>query len=119
MRWEQSLGKEGEDIAAELLLRKGYEIVRRNYRFGRAEVDIIARLGNILVIVEVKTRSGDPDVDPGDAITGKKIKLLARAAEAFMLDEGLELLLRYDAVIVEKQGYHWEITHIEDAFFPT
>lgn len=118
MRWEQSLGREGEDRAAVLLQNKGYTILRRNYRFGRAEVDIIARKGNILVIVEVKTRSGDPDIDPGDSITRKKINLLAGAAEAFMLDEGLMLLLRYDAILVEKQGIHWEITHIEDAFYP-
>lgn len=118
MRWEQSLGKEGEDRAAVLLEEKGYSILKRNYRFGRAEVDIIARKGNILIIVEVKTRSGDPDTDPGDAITTKKVHMLSRAAEAFMANEGLELLLRYDAVLVEKQGYHWEITHIEDAFYP-
>ena len=62
------LGKMGEDLAVELLIEKGYEILERNWRFRHNEVDIIARKDGLLVIAEVKTRSGDTYGEPYTAV---------------------------------------------------
>ena len=70
------LGKKGERIAVGFLLEQGYSIVERNWRFLKAEVDIIAQKDNIVVAVEVKTRSSKVFGNPQDFIDAKKIKLL-------------------------------------------
>ncbi len=73
-------GKEGEEIASAYLKAKGYQIIEMNKRFGRAEIDIIAKIGNEYVFVEVKTRTSDYFGFPEEAIDKRKIKLLVNAA---------------------------------------
>ena len=60
MARQQIIGKKGEDIAVEFLTAQGYLILERNWRIGKAEIDIIAKDGNILVFAEVKSRAADP-----------------------------------------------------------
>ena len=73
------IGDYGEQLAVEYLVEKGYEILKRNYRFDRAEIDILAKKENILAVVEVKTRTSDFFGDPQDFVRPKQIKNLVKA----------------------------------------
>ncbi|MFM9945526.1 MAG: YraN family protein [Bacteroidia bacterium] len=111
-------GREGEEIAAAYLKAKGYQIIEINKRFGRAEIDIIAKIGNEYVFVEVKTRTSDYFGFPEEAIDNKKIKLLGKAAEQFCLERKEDLEIRYDMISLVLGDEKHDIIHIEDAFFP-
>jgi putative endonuclease len=111
-------GKEGEEIAAAFLKAKGYEIVEMNKRFGRAEIDIIAKIGNEYVFVEVKTRSSDYFGFPEESIDKRKIKLLGKAAEQFNNEKNDDLEIRFDMISLVLGEDKHDIVHIEDAFFP-
>ena len=78
----QSFGREGERIAVDYLTEKGYRILRRNYRFGRGEIDIIAQDGTELVFVEVKTRRTSAFGEPEEAVTPKKQSQIRTVAAA-------------------------------------
>lgn len=78
------LGKEAEDLAAEFLLKNGYKILVRNFRYQKAEIDIIAEKDNLIIVAEVKARSTDFFILPQEAVTKGKIKLIVMAANHFM-----------------------------------
>lgn len=114
-------GQFGENAALEFLLSKGWRIAERNWRSGRGEIDIIAwDPDNILVFVEVKTRSGDGFGGPESAVDAKKQRQLMHAAGRYMESIGYEWELRFDviAVLVKREKVQ-EIRHIVDAFFPS
>ncbi|MBK8557206.1 MAG: YraN family protein [Lewinellaceae bacterium] len=118
-RSNNSIGEFGEDIAAAYLTRKGYRVVARNYRAGRGEIDIIAWQGEqLLVFVEVKTRSGENYGGPEQAITRRKQQLIMRTAGAYMASIGYEWAIRFDsvAIILYRQKV-LDLRHHEDAFF--
>jgi putative endonuclease len=108
-------GRLGENHAAVYLQRRGYTILRQNYRLGRAEVDIIAQQGNLLVFVEVKTRSTDRYGFPEEAVNPKKETMLLNAAEEFILREEWRHEVRFDIISVTLSSPP-VIHHIEDAF---
>lgn len=112
------IGKEGEEIAAAFLRAKGYEIIEMNKRFGRAEIDIIAKIGNEYVFVEVKTRTSDYFGFPEEAIDKRKIKLMGKAAEQFSSEKNDNLEIRFDMISLVLGNDKHDIVHIEDAFFP-
>ena len=97
---QQILGQEGEDIAVKHLIYKGYVIIKRNYRNGHAEIDIIAQIEKQLVIVEVKTRNTSKYGDPEQSVSSKKQQLLAQATEAYLLNHDLDLMVRYDIISI-------------------
>ncbi len=80
------LGKLGEEIAVNLLLNKGYEIIERNYRFGKLELDIIAKHEDFLIIIEVKTRFTNEVGEPWEAVTKKKQAQIIKASNQFILE---------------------------------
>lgn len=111
-------GKQGEEIAAQYLIDKGYEILERNWRNRHKEIDIIAKDGDELVIVEVKTRQTDEYGNPDVAVTLQKQRLLISAANAYLFRNNLDVETRFDIIsIVFKEGKP-VIEHIEDAFLP-
>lgn len=112
------LGKKGEELAVEHLLQKGYELLHRNWRHSRAEVDIIARIGNDWVFVEVKTRKTDYFGFPEEAVGKAKQKQLLNAANAFAELYAIEGEVRFDIIAVVLGEGEQEIHHIEDAFWP-
>lgn len=118
MRSGHALGKEGEDFAAAYLSAHGYTILERNYRFGRIEVDIIARDGKFIVFVEVKARSSIRYGYPEAAIDLKKVKRIARVAAHYMYENKIEAFMRFDVVALERRGSEWICMHTPDAFFP-
>jgi putative endonuclease len=113
------LGKAGEAIAVALLEEKGYRILERNWRWGREEIDIIARDGNFVVIVEVKTRSSDIFAEPEASVTRSKQRILVRAANAYVNCRRLYGEVRFDiiSIIIRTEGEI--VNHIVDAFYAT
>ncbi|MBS1763628.1 MAG: YraN family protein [Bacteroidetes bacterium] len=112
------LGREGENLAVAYLEKNGYEIAERNWRFGKLEIDIIARKGNLLCIVEVKTRSGDYFGEPEDGVTKSKERFLATAADHYIISNNLDVEVRYDIISIVIHNGRSELKMIEDAFYP-
>lgn len=116
MAQHNELGKEGEKIAVDFLLKKGYTILETNYRYLKAEVDIIAKKEAVLVCVEVKTRSTDYFEEPQDAVKPKKIKLLVSAIDYYVVQRNLDVEVRFDIIAIILQKNNTKIEHLEDAF---
>lgn len=116
MAQHNELGKKGEEMAVAHLVAKGYEIIARNFIYQKAEVDIIARKGDVLAVVEVKTRSTPDFGDPQDFVKKKKIQNLVKAIDYFVNEHQLNVEVRFDiiAIIENKSGTRLE--HLEDAF---
>ena len=113
----RDIGRLGEEAAAELLRGEGYQILHRNWRAGRYELDIVATKGEHICFVEVKTRRARGLTAPEDAFTPHKLKALARAADAYLhLYAAEHLEPRFDLVAVECEGGRVvAIRHIPDA----
>jgi putative endonuclease len=108
-------GNKGEDLAANFLTEKGYEIVARNYRYKHAEIDIIARLKNFLVFVEVKTRSSSAFGEPENFVNKHKAGKIMEGAEQFMIDNAYHGNIRFDIISI-KLSTTPSLEHFEDAF---
>ncbi len=119
MASHNDLGAKGENLAANYLHANGYEVLKRNYRYGRAEVDIVVRKDGILIFVEVKTRSSSQWGDPEDFVSPKKVELFLDAAFHFMQEMEYEGEIRFDilSIIISKHS-GVEIKHLKDAFVP-
>ncbi|MHC1706832.1 MAG: YraN family protein [Bacteroidales bacterium] len=111
-------GAKGEEIARRFLAEKGYQILETNWRAGFHEIDIIARKGGFLVVVEVKTRKGKPLVEPEEAVDMNKQKLLIKAANKYIELNNVSLETRFDIIGIIMQGENYQVNHIEDAFYP-
>ena len=109
-------GTLGEQIAADYLRKKGYQILTTNYRFDKSEIDIIARDKDEIVFVEVKTRHSDYLVEPEFAVNKKKIKRITTAAEHYLISRNITDWSRFDVVSVVLHPEGREIRHIEGAF---
>lgn len=112
-------GEQGEQLACQWLEAKGFSILHRNWRHGRDEIDIVARDGRFLVVVEVKTRNtarwGEPELAVGTA----KRRNLMRAATELVHSISEDLELRFDVVSITHTPAGPEVLHIPDAFYPT
>lgn len=116
MAQHNELGKQGEEMAVAYLLEQGYEIVARNFRYQKAEVDIIARKEGILAVVEVKTRSTPDFGDPSQFLKRRQIQLLISAIDYFVNDHELDVDVRFDIVAIVKNDSGTRVEHMEDAF---
>jgi putative endonuclease len=113
------LGKLGEKMAAEFLQKKGYHILKQNYSFGKAEVDIVAEKNNQMVFVEVKTRQSAYLSDPEYTVSMKKQKQIIKASDAYLKQFNIELESRFDIITIIVNGNYTKLEHMEDAFYPT
>lgn len=103
-------------MARRYLLRKGHEIVERNYRTRRGELDLVSRLGETLVIVEVKLRRTTTHGDPLEAVTPRKQRQIRLMTEEYLAEKAPDFTdLRFDVVGILLAGEP-RITHVEDAF---
>ena len=110
-------GAAGESTAVDFLKKKKYRILRRNYRFGRGEIDIVAEDGKVIVFVEVKVRSSGSFGAPEDAISGMKQRALRSAAQGYIYQYQCEdRECRFDIVAIDTSGAALVIRHMEDAF---
>ena len=111
-------GKEGEKLALQYLVKKGYKIHEVNWRYNYKEIDIIAQQGNQMVFVEVKTRATTAFELPQEAVTKKKMKNLVYAADVYLQIKNVVLESRFDIVAVLAGDTYKVLEHIEDAFKP-
>lgn len=119
MARHNEVGKSGEALARQHLEEQGYRILEANWRYRRAEVDLIAMDGKALVFVEVKTRSSDAFGKPEEFVTSYKEKLIVEAAIAYMEAIGHDWELRFDIIsILFRSESDYQLKHIPDAFFP-
>lgn len=117
MAEHNDFGNFAEQLAADFLEKKGYKILVKNFRYQKAEIDIIASFENLIIIVEVKARGSDIFMEPQEAVTKKKIKSLVMAADFFMKDRNLDQEVRFDIIaVLPDERKKLQITHLEDAF---
>jgi putative endonuclease len=117
MATHNDLGKKGEDIAIEYLLKKGHHIIARNYRHEKAEVDIISSHQATIIFTEVKARSTDRYGYPEEAVNAKKKEKLREAMDHYLTENDIKEESRFDiiSIVINKSGT--EVHHIEDAFY--
>lgn len=103
------VGRLGEELAKKYLEKKGYRILEQNWRTKRGEIDIIAKKGDVLVLVEARTKVGEQFGSPEDTLTyGKKRRLLWNA-KAYVANKKYKGLYRIDAVCIVLRGDGTEI----------
>lgn len=112
-------GATGEELACGWLTTKGFTVLHRNWRHGRHEIDIVARDGRFLVVVEVKTRSSDRWGHPEEAVDRAKQRKLMAAAEALVHSIPEDLELRFDVLGITLTADGPAFFHIPNAFYPT
>lgn len=115
---DKELGRKGEMLACEYMRKHGYNILRQNYYFDHAEVDIVAEENGMLVFVEVKTRVSAYLSDPSLLVPVKKQKQIIKAADEYVKTEFPEKEGRFDIMIVITNEQYTSIEHIVDAFYP-
>jgi putative endonuclease len=111
------LGKLGEDLAVEFLQKEGYLIMETNWTFQKAEIDILAQKEKILAVIEVKTRSSLDFGLPQDFVKPKKIQLLVKAVNEYVVSKDLDVEVRFDIIAIHKEDKSFVIEHITDAFY--
>ncbi|WP_394674963.1 YraN family protein [uncultured Chryseobacterium sp.] len=120
MATHNDFGKKAEDMAVEHLLRNGYKILSRNFRFQKAEIDIIAEKEDLIIIVEVKARSTDAFMLPQEAVKKSKIRLIVAAADHYLEEYNRNEEVRFDIITVlpdeERNLVIEHIIHAFDAF---
>lgn len=114
---KNNIGKKGEEVAQKYLLNNGYIIIETNWRYYNLEIDIIAKKDNELIIIEVKSRSGEQYGHPSEAITRQKMKRIIDATEAYILKNNITIDVRFDVITVIFQNSKYELEHFEDAFY--
>lgn len=118
MATHNDLGIQGEDMATAHLRQKGYQILERNWRFGKEEIDIIAQCKDELVVVEVKTRNSDFFGEPHEFVSKSKQTHMIRAAHAYVERRDLDLEVRFDVIGIIINNAEQRLVHLENAFQP-
>ncbi len=112
-------GRRGEEMAREYLVAKGYNILDFNWHHGHKEIDIVARQGDEIVVVEVKTRAENYAEEPWAAVTNFKIRNIVEVADAWLRIHKVDLEARFDVIsILLKKDGSYSLEHFEGAFLP-
>ena len=113
------LGRQGEDLAADFLQKKGYSIIVRNWKLNDLEVDIIAKDGEEVVFVEVKTRDENFLYSPESAVNRRKQSNIINAARFYIARFKRTEEARLDVItVLHKNGVITDVKHYERAYFP-
>lgn len=116
MAKHNDFGKEGEAAALAYLLKQGHTLLQQNYRYKKAEVDLITKDGNAVVFTEVKARGNNSFGYPEEFVDKKKMKLLQLAADEYIYTNKLDADIRFDVISLTIQNNTFDIHHIRDAF---
>lgn len=116
MNKKQELGKLGENRAVEHLKSIGYKVLERNWRWLKAEIDIIALNREELVFVEVKTRENNQFGEPEEFVSEKQQKMIINAAHQYITSKDLDQEARFDIVAITQNPFN--LHHIQEAFNP-
>ncbi|MCT4582997.1 MAG: YraN family protein [Flavobacteriales bacterium] len=114
----KTTGNKGEQIAVNYLEQQGYVIRCRNYRYGKAEIDIIAQTENRIVFLEVKTRSQYQEESLRDLLSIAQQKRIIEAAHHYIIAHDIDEEARFDLIIIPLNNSD-KITHIKTAFYPS
>ncbi|MEM7382850.1 MAG: YraN family protein [Bacteroidota bacterium] len=113
----QQWGREAEDLAASYLQKQGFEIMVRNYRYQKAEIDIIAQRAHCLAFVEVKARTSSEYGYPETFVSPAKQALIRAAAENYIIEQDWTQATQFDIIAVLQHSGSVQIVHFEDAFY--
>jgi len=116
MSKNKELGLEGEQLAADYLNKKGYEILEMNYRYKRSEIDIIAVKDDLLVFVEVKARTNTKYGLPENFVDDQKAVNIIQGADHYIKETNWKGNIRFDIISIVKKK-NAELLHFEDAFY--
>ena len=116
----QILGRQGEQVAAAFLQQHGYTICARNFRVAVGEIDIIARKGDVLAFMEVKTRHGNRYGTPAQAVDFRKQQKIIQTARWYLRQKHLsedKCFCRFDVLeVYARPGGEWQVHHLPGAF---
>jgi len=110
-------GSQGEEIACAYLVKHGYTILEKNWRYKHLEIDIIASNNNTLVIVEVKQRSSNFYGNPQEFVTKSKQKKLIKAADQYIKTNTINWETRFDIIAIINNSNELKVDHLVDAFY--
>lgn len=113
----KNTGDHGEKLAAGFLVNEGYEILETNFRYQKAEIDLIASKGDTLVFVEVKTRKNNAFGYPEEFVDEKKAEMVLSAAEFYIYENDWTGDIRFDVISILLDNDSHEIMHFKDSFY--
>lgn len=116
MNKNKEIGRKGESLAVEYLINKGFIVLERNYRYGRLEIDIIAKTKNVIVFIEVKTRQSKRFGYPEEAVDNRKSDHILTCADHYIYQNQWTGDIRFDIISIFLKP-EILIEHIEDAFY--
>ena len=116
MTEKREIGTKGENEAVNFLLANGYNVVHRNFRFGRGEIDIIAQNDKVLVFIEVKTRNNSNFGYPEDFVSEHQQERIHLVAEEYIVKSGWQGDIRFDVIAILNNKDEYQLDHFEDAF---
>lgn len=120
MSIKKEKGDKGEQLAVEYLDKNNFIIIERNWRFLKGEIDIICEKNNLIIFLEVKTRSTIDFGNPEEFVSKKQQKLIVNTAHEFLVKRTIEKEARFDIIsIVLIDDSTFQIEHLEDAFGAT
>ena len=109
-------GREAESFAVSYFEKLGFQILAQNYYFQKAEIDLILKKDQTIIIVEIKARSFNPLIKPELAVNLSKKRLILKATNQFIIENNIDADVRFDILALEKKESTWIIHHIVDAF---
>ncbi len=116
------IGQKGEEIAAQIMRKKGFRVVNTNWKVGHLEIDVIAENRKQIIFIEVKTRTTFfADKRPEEYVDELKRRRIAAAANAYLKIKHIEKAPRFDIIGITMDATTHEVkevTHLEDAFLP-
>lgn len=115
---QKALGVHGERLAIGHLRNREYEILDVNWRFGKIELDIIARHSQTLVVIEVKTRENSFLGKPWESVTVSKQRRIIKATNRYIIENQIDLECRFDIISIVHNQKYTNVQHLEDAFYP-
>lgn len=113
---KQETGSWGEEVAVTHLTEGGYTILERNWRSGRAEIDIIAKTKHTLVFLEVKVRRNSAYGYPETFVSAQQVFRVKTAASQYQFEKNYDGFIRFDIVSILGSPKQYEVLHLEDAF---
>ena len=105
-------------MAAKFLTNKGYEVLEINWVYNKFEVDIIAKYQEKIIIIEVKTRENNYIGEPWEAVTIAKQKRIIKTANEYIINNQIDVEVRFDVISIIHNQKETKIEHLEDAFYP-
>lgn len=113
----QAMGRAGEEFTCEYLKKCGMRVLARNYRAKKGEIDLVARDGDTIVFVEVKTRSSNAYGTAGEAVTYRKQQMIIKTAQWYIMQNNIkESNFRFDVAEVSAGDAGFSINYLRNAF---